>query len=354
MQFRLSTLFLVFVFVASAVGAFETAGLLIALCVLALLLGIRAARLARVIAGCLVLLLLLVFLALLLPVSCVVCESARRAQCANNLKQIALALHAYHDRYGCLPPAVVRDPQGRPMHSWRVLLLPFIEYNGLYKQYDFGEPWDGPKSRLLASKMPPTYACPSVPWGPGPRTITQYLVVTGPGTLWPIDGTCGRFSDGKDERSKTLLVVECSQSDVCWMEPRDLLLPQPGAQESLPCPVPCGHAFEKGYFIIEAVSGAHVALADGSVHRLSGPLAGFGLWECAQHSDGHPVGKLLFDFEEAFYDCIDRRMAKRYVHWGHVTGVALFALTFVMLFWKAAFAPIGQKPADARSGCSGA
>lgn len=131
MQFRLSTLFLVFVFVASAVGAFETAGLLIALCVLALLLGIRAARLARVIAGCLVLLLLLVFLALLLPVSCVVCESARRAQCANNLKQIALALHAYHDRYGCLPPAVVRDPQGRPMHSWRVLLLPFIEYNGL-------------------------------------------------------------------------------------------------------------------------------------------------------------------------------------------------------------------------------
>ena len=57
-------------------------------------------------------------------------------QCGNNLKQIGIALHTYHDEYKSLPPAYVCDESGKRMHSWRVLLLPYMEQQELYKKYD--------------------------------------------------------------------------------------------------------------------------------------------------------------------------------------------------------------------------
>jgi hypothetical protein len=90
-------------------------------------------------------------------------ERARQVQCANDLKQIAMALHCYHQQYGMLPPAYLADATGRPMHSWRVLLLPFLEAQSLYDQYDFREPWNGPNNSKLLTKMPYFYSCPSQP-----------------------------------------------------------------------------------------------------------------------------------------------------------------------------------------------
>ena len=58
---------------------------------------------------------------------------ARRTECKNHLKQLALAMHNYHDKYGSFPPAYIADKNGRPMHSWRVLLLPFLEFGPLYE-----------------------------------------------------------------------------------------------------------------------------------------------------------------------------------------------------------------------------
>ena len=88
-------------------------------------------------------------IALLLPAVQSAREAARRAQCSNNLKQIGLAFHNYHDSYGCLPPAYIPDGNGQPMHSWRVLILPFVEQSPLYDQYDFDEPWNGPNNSKL-------------------------------------------------------------------------------------------------------------------------------------------------------------------------------------------------------------
>ena len=76
-------------------------------------------------------------------------ERSHRARCPNNLKQIAIALQSYHDEYGSLPPPYVAAADGQPMHSWRVLLLPFLECEPLYRQYRFDEPWDGPNNRKL-------------------------------------------------------------------------------------------------------------------------------------------------------------------------------------------------------------
>ena len=61
-----------------------------------------------------------------------------------------MAVANYHETYGCFPPAYVADRDGKPMHSWRVLILPFLEQRELYNAYNFAEPWDGPNNRKLA------------------------------------------------------------------------------------------------------------------------------------------------------------------------------------------------------------
>jgi hypothetical protein len=143
----------------------------------------------------------------------------RRTECANHLRQIALALHDYHQMYGCLPPAHIDSRGGRPMHSWRVLLLPFLHYEKLYRLYDFTQPWNSPKNALLAKRMPHEYRCPAVQ--DEKSLATSYVAVVGPATAWP-GSKCVRFQDIKDGTSDTILLVEVANSTINWMEPRDM------------------------------------------------------------------------------------------------------------------------------------
>ncbi len=162
-----------------------------------------------------------------LPVSYVVWgvgqarEAARRTQCKGRFKQLELALHNYHDIYGSFPPAVIDGPDGRPWHSWRVLILPLLEEKRLYDRYRFDEPWDGPHNRLLAEEFPslPHYRCPSE----GVGDSCSYFAVTGQRTLWPPGGSLTwTLEDVPDGSSNTLHIVEVSDSGVHWMDPRDL------------------------------------------------------------------------------------------------------------------------------------
>jgi prepilin-type processing-associated H-X9-DG protein len=147
-------------------------------------------------------------------------EAARRAQCTCNLCGIKLALHNYHETYGTLPPAFVADANGRPMHSWRVLILPFMEYQSIYTQYNFAEPWDGPNNIKLLDRMPPNLACPSRSPG-NPTNLTSYVAITGPGTMFPGAGSV-KFADVTDGMSDTLMIVEVANVDVPWTAPIDL------------------------------------------------------------------------------------------------------------------------------------
>ncbi len=129
-----------------------------------------------------------------------------------------MAVVNYESANGHFPPAYQLGPDGKPWHSWRVLILPYIEQHTLFQQYRFDEPWNGPNNRQLAERMPRTLAF----HGTNRATATtNYLAVVGAETMWP--GATGRTSkEIKDGWSNTILIVENNGLGVHWMEPRDL------------------------------------------------------------------------------------------------------------------------------------
>ncbi|NLF69693.1 MAG: DUF1559 domain-containing protein [Candidatus Anammoximicrobium sp.] len=162
-----------------------------------------------------------VLVALLLPATQAAREAARCSQCSNNLKQIALAFHNYHDVYKTFPPAYIPDENGQPMHSWRVLILPFLECQHIYNQYNFSEPWNSPGNLAATSQHVPAYSCPASP-ASGPGSLeTSYMVVTGPNTVFEGSKAC-QFREILDGTSNTILVVEVAGTGVNWAEPKDL------------------------------------------------------------------------------------------------------------------------------------
>ena len=87
-------------------------------------------------------------------------EAAKRIQLSNDLKQLALAVHNYHDTNGRFPAAAIYDKNGKPLLSWRVMLLPYLDQNELYKEFHLNEPWDSEHNKKLLEKMPAVFAPP--------------------------------------------------------------------------------------------------------------------------------------------------------------------------------------------------
>lgn len=156
---------------------------------------------------------------LLLPAVQVAHDCPRWGACQNNMRNIALALQQYEFRNGTFPPAYIADANGKPMHSWRVLLLPYLEHQALHKLYRFDEPWDGPNNSQLHGERVRLYECPSD--SHATQTETSYVAVTGPQTIWP-GATATKTSDIKDGPPNTILLVEAHNTGIHWMEPRDL------------------------------------------------------------------------------------------------------------------------------------
>ncbi|MSR57404.1 MAG: DUF1559 domain-containing protein [Planctomycetaceae bacterium] len=219
-----------------------------------------------------------VLAALLLPAVQQAREAARRTQCKNNLKQIGLALHNYHDTYHCFPPAFIADESGKPMHSWRVLILPYLDEPGLYSRYRFDEPWDGPNNSQLLPLMPAIYRCPSDPSSPA-ATNTAYAGVFGPKSVFrgtqPV-----RMADITDGTANTLAVGEVGAGTaIPWMKPQDIditLHPTIGSP---------------GGFGSAHVGGCHFIMLDGSVRFVSQNINATTLQSLFTIDGGETVGE---------------------------------------------------------------
>jgi hypothetical protein len=143
-----------------------------------------------------------------------------QATCARNLRRIGEALQAYHDDHGTFPAAYVADDRGKPMHSWRVLILPYLGEEGLYKRYNFQQPWDSPHNLTLTYQMPDVFACPA---DRDAKLMgeTNYMVVIGRKTAFP-SAYPHSLSDISDDLGTTLLVTETRAAGITWLQPKDL------------------------------------------------------------------------------------------------------------------------------------
>jgi hypothetical protein len=136
---------------------------------------------------------------------------------SNNLRQIAIAMMMYNEEHGTLPPAYVASKDGKPLLSWRVLLLPYFGQKPLFDQFHMDEPWNSRHNAGLSAQMPPIYRSQAVAMAPDK---TAYLTIRGPKTLFP--GEEGVKLSNVRHPSDTILMVEVGhERAVTWTQPAD-------------------------------------------------------------------------------------------------------------------------------------
>jgi hypothetical protein len=179
-------------------------------------------------------------------------ELQARARSSNNLKAIAIAMHNYASftEEPRFPGADIRGKDGKPLLSWRVAILPYLEHKALYDRFHLDEDWNGSHNKTLLSQIPDVYA--PVIRTDEPRGYTYYQVLTGRGALFE-DERGPRLLDIKDGTSNTISLVEAG-NPVPWTKPEDVVF---DTDKPLP---KLGRLFDDGF---------HAAFADGSVLFLS-------------------------------------------------------------------------------------
>ena len=175
-----------------------------------------------------------ILIALLLPAVQAAREAARRTSCQNNLKQIGLALHNYHDTLRVFPPSSGGG------HSWVPFLLAYVEQENLYRQYRWDVAWDHPSNQPVVNTRLAVVRCASAPDGSeridrlpsgltavagdyappsGVSTIlVQVELVPPTGNLRGVIDAKGplRLADVRDGTSQTLMIAEDAGRPVFW------------------------------------------------------------------------------------------------------------------------------------------
>jgi hypothetical protein len=158
-----------------------------------------------------------------------VMEAQARMIDSNKLKQIAMALHGFHKGTGHFPAATAfRSPEGKPLLSWRVAVLPHLspEAAALYERFRLDEPWDSPDNAALIPLMPVEYS--RAVNRTDPHGLTHFQAVVGKGLLFdaefvkngPVAGR-GLQVDIPDGPANTIMAV-VAKTPVIWTKPEDI------------------------------------------------------------------------------------------------------------------------------------
>ena len=191
-----------------------------------------------------------VLVGMVLPAVQQVRAAARRTQSMNNMRQHTLAMLNYESAHGHFPAQANYDKRGKPLLSWRVHILPFIEQQALYDQFHLDEPWDSPHNKKLINQMPMIYQSPTVAPDNGK---TVYLGIEGEGMMFGKEPR--KFADITDGSSNTALAVEVDfENAVPWTQPADFKMDKNNPLNGI-------GRINPGGFI--------VTFADGSVHFIS-------------------------------------------------------------------------------------
>lgn len=150
-------------------------------------------------------------------------EGIDRARCGNQMRSIAMALSIYEMNCRSFLPAYSVDENGKPLHSWRVHILPELQQRVLYEQIALDEPWDSPYNQQFHKLMPSIYRCPASPESAS-TGLTSYMYIIGPETLSNGPNSAKR-SDIINDRSDIMMLIEVKPS-VNWMAPVDVFEPE--------------------------------------------------------------------------------------------------------------------------------
>ena len=143
--------------------------------------------------------------------------AVRRTLQTLKLSQISLAISSYRETYGSFPPAAI-EKDGRPLLSWRVAILPFLEEGDLLRRLRLDEPWDSPHNLEAAKTVPRVFQSPD---GPSDGK-TRVMLFTGKGAAFD-GGKKVQMADIRDGLSNTILCVEAGPDKaVPWTKPEDL------------------------------------------------------------------------------------------------------------------------------------
>ena len=193
----------------------------------------------------------------------------------SNVRQILFAIHDYEERHKHLPGNAIRDEAGKPLLSWRVAILPYIEQEVLYERFKLDEPWDSRHNIALLKEMPQIYAMPNQ----AETTETYMQVLVGPGTAFErTDKPLTLQKDFPDGRSNTILLVVADRP-VPWTKPEDMAFHPEGV-----FPV-TGEGWKRGGF-----SGPRIVIgfADGSIMGNAENYDPLKLRHLAVRNDGMP------------------------------------------------------------------
>jgi hypothetical protein len=129
----------------------------------------------------------------------------------SRIKSIILAFHNYHDKQNKLPPLYTENAEGKPLHSWRVLLLPYLEENELYKKIKLDEPWDSEHNKQFHNVVVDAYKDPLQL----KKGMCRLVAIIGSPMQPKVETS---FADLEDGTSNTVAVVELREP-FCWMDP---------------------------------------------------------------------------------------------------------------------------------------